>query len=204
MKERYTRKNSLRLQRHDYRHPRTFFVTICVEGRHKLFGEVVNATMLLNEFGEAVKIEWKKTAEIREAIWLDEFMIMPNHFHAILRIDDTYIGPFAGPARNVDVGADGNPPAPSEADHSRVTVKTTYARTAPLSTIIAAFKRATTKRINEIRGTKGVEVWQRSFYDRIIRNERELGLARQYIMDNPLNWELDKENPDLQGVYWEE
>ncbi|MBK6910938.1 MAG: hypothetical protein IPH10_08425 [bacterium] len=49
-----------------------------------------------------------------------------------------------------------------------------------------------------------MEVWQRSFYDRIIRNEHELGLARQYIMDNPLNWELDKENPDLQGVYWEE
>ncbi len=190
MNERYTRKNSLRLQGYDYRHARTFFVTICVEGRHQLFGEIANGEIVLNEFGKAVEVEWNKTAEIREAVSLDEYVIMPNHFHAILRLNDNYVGPYT------NVGADGNPPAPSDSIISSASYNTTYPRTVPLSTIIAAFKRASTKAINELRGTRGDGVWQRSFFDRIIRNDHELGLARKYIVENPINWGKDKENPE--------
>jgi len=197
----YTRKNSLRLHGYDYRLVGTYFITLCVERREALFGVVESGEMKLNQFGEIVKEEWLKTAVIRHAVALVEFVIMPNHLHAIIILNDTFVGPYASPP---DVGAAGVPPAPSSWNNQGSHDNKSYPKTTTLGNIIGGFKRATTKRINEIRGTTGAEVWQRSFYDRIIRNEHELGLARQYIMDNPLNWELDKENPDLQGVYWEE
>jgi REP element-mobilizing transposase RayT len=65
--------------------------------------------------------------------------------------------------------------------------------------LVAGFKSAATKRINEIRGTLGVPVWQRNYYERVIRNDEELSRIRQYIVDNPARWEEDRENPNNVG-----
>ena len=192
----YTRRNTLRLQGYDYRVAGTYFLTLCVKGREMLFGRIEHGIMVVNEFGKIVETEWERTQEIRDTVFLDEYVIMPNHVHAILHLNDAFVGPYTQNTPTIGVGADGNPPAPCDSNVSSVNEKETYARTTSLSNVIAAFKRASTKGINDLRGTRGAEVWQRSFFDRVLRNEHELSLARKYIFENPIMWEQDNENPD--------
>ena len=183
-------------------------MTICTEGRENLFGSIVDSKVVLNELGEIVKREWEKSGEIRASVELDKFVIMPNHIHGIIILNDIsndqYGGAEGHPEATKVVGADGNPPAPSDTRILGARTESTYPRTVPVSTVVAAFKRASTKSINDQRGTRGDSVWQRGFFDRIIRNEHEMGLARQYIVDNPMNWELDSNNSDHRGDFWEE
>ncbi len=135
--------------------------------------------MQLNEWGEIVRIEWLKSSELRKEIELDEFVIMPNHFHGILLIhstDTAYLR--RGTARRAPTtGRFGKP----------------LSRTLP--TIIRAFKSAVTKRINALRNMPGAPVWQRNYWERVIRNESELMRVREYVVNNPVKWEWDRENP---------
>jgi len=79
-------RRSIRLRGYDYSRPGFYFVTVCVHGRECLFGKIFNDQMLANEYGRVVQAEWIKTAEMRRNVVLGEFVIMPNHFHGILRI----------------------------------------------------------------------------------------------------------------------
>ncbi len=128
--------------------------------------------------GEIVHDEWLLTAIIRPSIELDAFIVMPNHFHAILVITDAD-----------GVGAHGC--APLQTPHST----SLYRPPKSLGSIVAGFKSTVTKRANQLRDTSGAPLWQRSFYDRIIRDEQSLNKARQYIIANPAQWPLDRENP---------
>lgn len=123
--------------------------------------------MILNSFGSIVREEWLKTAIIRPELELDEFVIMPNHLHGIIIINDKLKSP-----AKFNVGT-----------HGRASLQR---KPRSLGSIIAGFKSGVTKRINEKRNTPQNPVWQSRFYDRIIRNDKELENIREYIAYNIL------------------
>ena len=174
------RRKSIRLQEYDYSQPGAYFVTICTHDRNCLFGEIVDGRMILNEMGEIVESQWIKSPEIRSEIELDVFQIMPNHFHAVVFIihlndDDSA------------VGATGRSPLQSNPSNGP--------RPKSLSSLIAGFKSAVTTNINHFRRIPGAKLWQRNYYDRIIRDDNELNRIREYIICNALKWDLDHDNP---------
>ena len=129
----------------------------------------------MNEYGKVAEREWLKTTQIRTNVEFDEFIIMPNHMHSIIVIVKS------------NVGATGRSPLPK-----RPTPKS-------IGAIVAGFKSATTRRINDLRGTPYAPVWQRNYYEHVIRNEDDLSEIREYIVNNPLKWDLNSENPNNSG-----
>ena len=167
-------RRSIRLPSYDYAQAGAYFVTIRTFNRDCLFGEVAKETMIPNDTGQIVYDEWLRTADIRPDIRLDSFQVMPNHFHAIVILTEQF-------CRNAAVGA-----------HSRAPFSR---QPRSLGSLISGFKSAATKRINLLRHTPGAPVWQRNYYERVIRSEKELENVRQYIIDNPAKWAEDVENP---------
>ncbi len=174
-------RRSIRLRGYDYTQPGAYFVTICTHNREPLFGQVEDGRMALNAFGRIVWEEWFRTAQVRPYVELfeDEFVVMPNHIHGIIWI----VGKPVGATRRV-APTDGHPRGPAPGS---------------LGAIIVQFKSIVTKRINALRGTPGVPVWQRNYYEHIIRNERALRAIRRYIIENPRRWHLDRYNAHATG-----
>jgi putative transposase len=171
------RRRSIRLKGFDYSQAGAYFVTICTRERELLFAH--------EDYQAIVHDEWLRTAVVRPYIQLDEFTCMPNHIHGIIHI----VEPCRGEAM----------PRPDLALNKRATHRvapTRDMRSDSLGAIIGQFKSVTTKRINQLRGTTGLPAWQRNYYEHIIRREDELHRIRQYIRDNPLNWDTDEENPN--------
>ncbi len=192
-------RRSVRLRGYDYAQAGAYFVTLVTQGRECSFGEIVDGDMRLNEVGEIARTEWEKSAAIRREIESDAFVVMPNHIHGIVVI----VEPTA-------VGADGRPPLPDTASgiggHGHAPLRDApspnvppYRKPKSLGAFIAGFKAAATKRINEMRAMPGAPVWQRNYYEHIIRTEKELETIRRYIINNPRRWELDEENRPNSG-----
>ena len=189
-------RRSIRLKGYDYSQAGFYFITLCVQDRKHLFGEISNGKMKLNLFGKIANEEWLRTKEIRKNCTLEEFIIMPNHFHAIISIDykienNNQIGKFRSPSQTI--GA-----------------------------IIRGFKGATTKRIKEYWINKNLRtgesqctgesqfapteileflenkishkksIWQRDYWEHIIRDENEHSRISHYIINNPIKWGKDK------------
>jgi REP element-mobilizing transposase RayT len=164
----------IRLQEYDYANQGAYYVTICTWNRECIFGDVIKLAMQLNSFGDIVLQCWQDLPNHYRNIELDEFVIMPNHLHGIIWI-------------NGDIARAGLKPAPTHKRHG-------------LPEIIRALKTFSSRQINQLRHTPGIPVWQRTYFDRIIRNETELYKIREYIRNNPLQWELDENNPvNVQG-----
>ncbi len=182
---RYHRR-SIRLHGYDYTQPGAYFVTICTEGRACWFGEVRDGKMQLNALGEIVREEWFRTADVRPNVVLyrDEFVVMPNHVHGIIWIVEDDGAAVVGATRRV---APTTRVAPTAPPHGPVS--------GSVGAIIGQFKSAVTKRINAQRGTPGAPLWQRNYYEHIIRDEESLNRIRQYILDNPRRWAYDRNNP---------
>jgi REP element-mobilizing transposase RayT len=170
-------RRSIRLPSYDYAQAGAYFVTLCAHGWECLFGNIDNGAMVLNGYGAIVREEWLKSSEIRSEIRLGEYVIMPNHFHAIVCIVD-HRGNRRGDRPVAPTG-----PTPQS-----------------IGALIAGFKSAVTKRINAIRNTPGISVWQRNYYEHIIRNETDFHRIAQYITDNPRCWREDSLNPANQTV----
>jgi len=171
-------RRSIRLTGYNYSRAGAYFVTICTRERACLFGQVIDGTMRLNGTGRMVEREWERTATVRPDIEIDTFVVMPNHFHGII-----VIRPGRGTLQR----------APTTERFGKPTSNT-------IPTIIRLFKSTTTKQINEARRAPGVPVWQRNYYEHVIRNEQSLSRVRQYIADNPGQWETDRENPIHPGL----
>lgn len=171
------KRRSNRLKHYDYAANGAYFVTICTHNRECLFGEIVDGEMVLHRSGKIVVDEWLRTAEIRNEIELDEWVVMPNHFHAIVFI--------VNPCRGDRPVAPTMPCGP----------KPKF-----IGSLMAGFKSSVTKRINALRNTSGQPVWQRNYHDHIIRNETDLDRVCEYIQNNPLEWELDENNPVQVGT----
>lgn len=180
-------RRSIRLKDYDYSSAGAYFVTICTWQRECLFGEIVDGKMRLNDCGNIVLTEWEQTRIMRNNVDLDAYIIMPNHFHAIFSVqNDDIVGAHCMRPDSISPGPQAN------RAHSSAPL---HRQSGSIGSIIAGFKSATTKQINVLRNNPGCPVWQRNYYERVIRNDNELTRAREYIINNPLKWALDKENP---------
>lgn len=165
----------MRLHGHDYSKPGAYFITICTYQRECLFGKIINNKMVLNPMGIIAHDEWMQSSNIRTEIDLDVFVVMPNHLHGIIFI------------QNLGVQNLGERPlAPTCLGSLGMGLKHQS-----IGSMIAGFKSSVTKQINNIRAMPGTPVWQRNYYDHIIRNEKSLAQIRQYIINNPQTWEND-------------
>ncbi|MDO8461378.1 MAG: transposase [Deltaproteobacteria bacterium] len=187
-------RQSIRLKNYDYSRLGAYFVTVCTWRREHLFGRVRDGIVELNEYGKIVADEWSRTSVIRAEIELDTFVVMPNHFHGIFIINNCRgTAPTCpiqknmpkSPVRNAGV-VGMSPPCPYEKFGKPVS--------GALGTIMGHFKSIVTKRINTIRQSPGTPVWQRNYHEHIIRDELELDRIRQYVANNPQNWDNDPEN----------
>jgi putative transposase len=167
------RKNN-RLQRYDYSCTGCYFVTMCVQDRQEWLGKIEKEAMVLNEYGTIAAIHWEDIPKYYPNVELDEWVIMPNHIHGIIVIS-------SGTAH---VGT---------AQCAVPTDCSVSVKTVAVSQIIKSFKDVTIKRIRSEFGNVQFR-WQRSFYDHIIRDESSVNRIREYIMNNPKQWDLDVEN----------
>jgi putative transposase len=168
-------RRSVRLPDVDYGRSGLYFVTLVTQDRDPLFGRIVDGQVYLSPAGEIVREEWLRTPDIRPGINLDEWIVMPDHLHTIIDIDsETHRSMKFG-----CVGAHRGAPCPSNTGQSL------FRASRSLGSLIAQFKGVTTHRINAIRNTPGVKVWQRGYDEHIIRNAVELDKLRDYIRNNP-------------------
>jgi putative transposase len=183
-------RQSIRLKGHDYSADGMYFITICAYQRNCLFGAIINGVMHQNEYGQIVTEEWLKSADIRQEIGFGEWVVMPNHIHGIVivdRVEPTNFVGAHGHAPLQDVSP--QPTSPNQGVALR--------QPKSLSTFIAGFKMAVTKRINLARNAPGTPVWQRNYYEHIIRNEAAFQTILRYIRNNSQTWESDQLHPDI-------
>jgi REP element-mobilizing transposase RayT len=180
-------RRSIRLPGYDYSQVGAYFVTLVTHQRKCLFGEVFNAEMVLNAFGQIIQNWWGDLPAHFPGVETGAFAIMPNHVHGIVIITGR-----------------GAVPAPLSVNDNNRGGETQGGETPPLlgkkptlGQIVAYFKYKSTKEINTLDGTGVVTpIWQRNYYERIIRNEREMDAIWRYIEANPANWTTDHEkNP---------
>jgi len=174
-------RRSIRLKGYDYTRAGAYFVTICTKDRACLFGDVADGVMRLNQMGHIVRQCWLAIPDHVPHVLLDEFVVMPNHVHGILVMMPTHdVGAtHASPLQNDDTPARPRGPQPRS-----------------VASIVGSFKSAAAKRINEHHGTPGAPIWQRNYYEHIIRDDESLNSIRNYIADNPLRWQIDAEHPN--------
>ena len=179
-------RKTIRLKKYNYSDAGWYYVTICTQNMECLFGDIIDNQMNLNQFGKIVKQYWLEIQKHFNNIELDEYIIMPNHVHGIVVIRNAK--PFVGNDHRVV-------PFNNQVGHDGPTLRNTQL----LFRIIQWFKTITTNVY--IKGVKNKQyprfnkrIWQKSFYDHVIRNEFDLNRIRQYIRDNPLNWDNDRNN----------
>ncbi|MBA7653719.1 hypothetical protein ES703_61576 [subsurface metagenome] len=176
------RRRSIRLKGYDYAQPGAYFVTMCTHRWEQVFGKVINGKMALNQYGEIIEDIWWKINAIRPYVTVDRFVVMPNHVHGIIMIHDR-------PGNVEIVGATQWVAPTEEMSKSRGPAPNS------LGTIIGQFKSAATKRINCLRSSPSWPVWQRNYFEHIIRDDKALNRILEYIHYNPQRWRLDKYNP---------
>jgi len=163
-----------RLKGYDYSQNGWYFVTICTKDREYFFGEIINGEIRLSKIGKTAQKFWREITAHFPDVKLDEFIIMPNHIHGIIIIENPTVG-----NKNF-------------CSLRKVAWQTKWARS--LSSVIRGFKIGVKKWCCE--NNHEYFVWQKSFYDHIIRNEKSLNKIRNYIYYNPARWELDRNNPE--------
>ena len=152
------------MRRWDYTAARAYFITVCTQHRLELFGEINDGAMRLNDTGLIVADSWQWLARQYPHVSLDEWCVMADHLHGILMLND--------PVTDVHAAATAD-------DDPTKSAK-------PLGQLIGAFKTVSTKRVNLLRETPGTVLWQRDFWERIVRDEAELNATRRYIRNNPI------------------
>ena len=182
-------RRSVRLQKYDYSQDGFYFVTICVHDRLPLFGEIVDGEMLLNDAGRMVENEFLQLPDKYSHIVCHEYVVMPNHFHCIIGISDVnHVQSVGAPL----VGAQKTDQYLGQPQGIAPTVVHPK-----LGDIVGAFKSVTTNAY--IRGVKqcgwppfNIRLWQRNYYEHIIRNQRSYEEISCYILDNPMHWPDDQ------------
>lgn len=175
-----------RLRNYDYSQNGMYFITICAKDRFKYFGEIENGKMMLNELGKIAEKCYLEIPNHFLGVFLDEFMIMPNHIHVIIEINnnDEIVGTDLASVRNKNGQTQG----------------LSLRDIGLLSRVIQAFKSKTAVEYLKLMKLKNMpyipKIWQRSFHDHIIRNEKSLNKIREYIQTNPQMWERDRNNAE--------
>jgi REP element-mobilizing transposase RayT len=175
-------RKSIRLRGYDYSQAGAYFVTIVTFQRAGLFGEIINGEMVLNETGKIIQKWWDDIPIHFPGVETGAFVIMPNHVHGIIILHDRR---GAVPAPFVSGGENQGGNVLNDKEQGGET----------LGQIVAYFKYQSTKEINALTGAGVVtKLWQRNYYERIIRNDREMDAIWRYIENNPANWAQDSEN----------
>jgi len=181
-KDKY-RIESARLKGFNYSRNGYYFVTICTRDKECVLGDVLDGEMSLSPIGEIIAEEWQKTEQIRSNVSLDVWIVMPNHLHGIIIINNDV---------ETHCHASLTQPDACHASLHKNDINKFGPQKNNLASIIRGFKSAAT---NRIRASDYDFAWQARFYDHVIRDERSLEQVRKYIIDNPLKWELEKDNP---------
>jgi putative transposase len=182
-------RKSNRLKDYDYSRAGCYFVTICTEDRKELFGVIKNNEMVLNDAGNMLDTWWKKIFQTYKNTVMDEYVIMPNHIHGIIILvgADPCIGPLQNNIidnkNHIDSGENMVSPL----------------REGGLGRCISWFKRMTTnKYIHNVKNNNwqpfNKRMWQRNYYDHVIRNDYSIYKIREYIINNPQTWDTDENN----------
>ena len=202
-------RRSIRLKGYDYSQEGLYFVTICVQNRDCIFGNVVDGKMMLNNAGQIAHNEWLKTAELRKNVQLHNFVVMPNHFHTIFEItvgaycirpdieSDKTVGAYC---IRLDIESDVhdglhkgvcNTPLPNAQPGVYEGVCNTPLRspTQTVGAIIRGYKSAVTRQMDALKISFN---WQRNMYEHIIRDYNDYARIDEYIFNNPEKWESDK------------
>lgn len=163
----FKKRKQIRLKNYDYSQNGYYFVTVCTHNKQPILSEVRRGGVLLRPFGEIVKSEIENLRE-RYKIEIDPYVIMPDHIHMIIRI-------------NRDMRAEQSPAPTPETK-----------KLPSIGDVLCAFKSLTTKMFNKRYSCVGRKLWQRNYYEHVIRDENDYNEKAQYILNNPLKWELDK------------
>lgn len=162
-------RRSIRLKGFDYSQNGAYFITLCTQGRKCMFGEIKGGEMNLNDAGEMAQQCWHEIPKHYPPVVLDEFIVMPNHIHGILMIEN-----------HDNVGAN---------DYSPVSPQRPNGTSKTIGAIIRRFKIGVTKWCHT--NTNTPVVWQRNYYEHIIRDDDDLNHIREYIINNPIDWNND-------------
>ena len=162
----YTRKKSIRLHNYDYSQKGLYFITICIKNRQHLFGSIVNGKMRLNDPGEMVQRIWSEIPQFYKGFELHDFVVMPNHFHAIIEI----VGKIPLWSSDVQV-------------KKQLTIPD----------IVHRFKTLTTRKYidgvyNQNWEGFQKQLWQRSYHEHVIRDDKSYKMIVEYVQNNPLKW----------------
>jgi REP element-mobilizing transposase RayT len=165
---------------------------MCTKNREWLFGEILDGKMILNEMGQIVHDEWLKTGELRPYVKLDVFVVMHDHFHGIIILNNSDAVASRRTVASRRAVRQQETRAVRQQETCQSVVYEEFGKPVPgsIPTIIRSFKSAVTKHINEVRQTPGLPVWQRNYYEHIIRNQYALENIRRYIINNPMR--MDK------------
>jgi len=172
-------RRSIRLPEYDYASPGAYFVTICTQGNAWRLSQVIAQRNCLSPEGKIVENAWKQLPNHYPYLLLGEYVIMPDRFHGILMITEAVVNftPAVGAGlRPAPTGSAPTTPAPKR--H-------------PLSEIVRALKSFSSRDINRLRNTPGSSVWQRNYFEHVIRDEKSLQRIQQYIHNNPISWQSD-------------
>ncbi|MCX8048287.1 MAG: transposase [Methylohalobius sp.] len=188
-------RRSIRLKGYDYSQAGAYFITICTRDRVCLFGEIVAGEMRLNDMGRIVETVWKEIPASYPGAAIDAFVVMPNHIHGIILVGAPFMAPH-------DVATRAGATMAVQGAMNRGAMNRGAMNRAPtVGEIVRGFKARVAIAIHRMPGCGNVAVWQRNYYEHIIRNEESLNRIRQYIADNPLQWALDRENPVVQATH---
>ena len=178
------RNNSLRLPDYDYSQSGGYYVTVCTHQKARLFGDVVDGVVQLSDVGKIVEDVWLGLPDHYYHLRLGDYVVMPNHIHAIMILIDDEIA-------LTPVGADLSS-APTNPNHTNDSGEDRQPRKRhTISEIMRAFKSYSTLDVKRHLDLDNIKLWQRGFYDHIIRNVDDHRRIQQYIHDNPLKWESD-------------
>lgn len=164
-----THRKNLRIPKFDYAQPGAYYVTIVTHDRKSILGQINNGDVELNDVGKMVKEVWMAIPNHFPNVELGEFVMMPNHIHGIVSI--TVEATHASPLPRVSKG-----PVPGS-----------------IGAIVGSFKSAATKRFHETQKYHNSRLWQPNYYEHVIKNERDYQAIYDYILNNPMNWEMDEE-----------
>ncbi len=175
-------RRSIRVLGYDYSSEGWYCVTICVENKKCMFGNIEQNNMILNHIGKIIDYHWRKLPIHFKNIELDQYQIMPNHFHGIIHI---MVGAKHSGAADTTTCLNAN-------DNASPLQMPCGTKRGSLGAIIQNFKSVTSRKINKINKTRSTHVWQRNYWEHIIRDEKDLNRIRKYIFENPLKWTDDK------------
>lgn len=218
-------RRSIRLKGYDYTRHGVYYVTICTHRREHLFGEVVDGSMVLNPFGRVVATYWQRIPRHFPRVQLGTWVVMPNHIHGIIIITDDgddddddggdvcrgEASPHASPYANMPENTEAPGPEEPGGGCLAPTVTTPGMADAPtdgampmpngapsgsVGAIVGNVKSTITRRINQMRRTPGAAVWQRGYWERVVRTLEEHVRIEDYILANPARWQADDLHPD--------